>query len=112
MKTTHMLQRQLRRWIGVPITLGLVVLSMGCAGNRYERSTGESIDDRATTTRVKSALGEDAMYKYPDVKVTTFKGLVQLSGFVDTREQKAKAGELAKATAGVKEVENKIELKP
>src|SRR3954468_18667426 len=46
---------------------------VGCAGNRYEQSTGERIDDTATTGRVKSELGKDSVYKYPDVKVSTFK---------------------------------------
>ena len=112
MKTTRMLQHQIKRWLALPVTLGLIIVATGCAGNRYERSTGESIDDTAMTTRVKSALGDDAMYKYPDVKVTTFKGHVQLSGFVDSKEQKSKATEIAKSASGVKEVENKIEVKP
>jgi hyperosmotically inducible protein len=112
MKTTHVLQQKLKQWLVLPAALGLVIVATGCAGSRYERSTGESIDDRATTSRVKSALGDDAMYKYPDVKVTTFKGHVQLSGFVDSREQKSKASDLAKAAPGVKEVDNNIEVKP
>lgn len=92
--------------------LGVALLAAGCAGNRYERSTGESIDDRATTTRVKSALHNDAIYKYPQVEVTTFKGSVQLSGFVDSKEQKDRAGELTKTVEGVKELKNNIALKP
>lgn len=83
----------------------------GCAGNRYQESTGEHIDDSATTGRVKSALGGDTVYKYPDVKVTTFKGTVQLSGFVNNRTQKDRAGDLAKNTAGVKDVVNNITVK-
>ena len=51
------------------------------------------------------------MYKYPDVKVTTFKGTVQLSGFVDTHAQKSQAGTLAKNAAGVKSVVNNISVK-
>ncbi len=54
----------------------------GCAGDRYHESTGESIDDTAITARVKSALSSDPTFKYNDVHVTTFKGSVQLSGFV------------------------------
>jgi osmotically-inducible protein OsmY len=91
--------------------LGLVILATGCAGDRYDRSTGESIDDSATTGRVKSALGSDNIYKYPDVKVTTFKGRVQLSGFVDNGDQKSKATDIAKRVDGVKDVENHISVK-
>jgi hyperosmotically inducible periplasmic protein len=83
----------------------------GCAGDRYHESTGESIDDTAITSRVKGALGDDTMYKYPDVKVTTFKGTVQLSGFVDNSAQKAHAAELARNVAGAKDVANNITVK-
>jgi len=83
----------------------------GCAGNRYQESTGEHIDDAAITGRVKSALGGDSVYKYPDVKVTTFKGTVQLSGFVNTSAQKGRASDLAKNTTGVKDVVNNITVK-
>jgi osmotically-inducible protein OsmY len=95
----------------VGVTILTTGLTSGCAGNRYERSTGESIDDRATTSRVKSALSDDGVYKYPDVKVTTFKGTVQLSGFVENKDQKSRATDLAKNVAGVKEVENNISVK-
>ena len=104
--------RHLKWLAGLLVALGLALIATGCAGTRYDRSTGESIDDRATTSRVKSALGADSIYKYPDVKVTTFKGHVQLSGFADTRDQKSKAEELAKRAAGVKDVENDITVKP
>jgi osmotically-inducible protein OsmY len=97
--------------LGGALVLGVALLTSGCAGNRYERSTGESIDDHSTTSRVKSALNGDNVYKYPDVKVTTFKGTVQLSGFVETKDQKSRATDLAKNVAGVKEVENNISVK-
>jgi osmotically-inducible protein OsmY len=112
MNMTTLTMRKLTQLVGPPVALGLTIIATGCAGNRYERSTGESIDDRATTSRVKSALGSDTVYKYPDVKVTTFKGRVQLSGFVDSKEQKSKAEELAMTAAGVKDVENQIAVKP
>lgn len=112
MNMTLLLKRKIAHLIGSPVALGMVIMVSGCAGDRYARSTGESIDDPATTSRVKSALGSDSVYKYPDVKVTTFKGHVQLSGFVDSKEQKSKAEELAKNAAGVKEVQNSIAVKP
>jgi len=112
MNMTLLLKRKIAHLIASPVALGMVIMVTGCAGNRYDRSTGESIDDHATTSRVKSALGSDSVYKYPDVKVTTFKGRVQLSGFVDSKDQKSKAEDLAKNTAGVKEVQNSIAVKP
>jgi osmotically-inducible protein OsmY len=101
----------MKQLISGPIALGLVILATGCAGDRYDRSTGESIDDSVMTGRVKSALGSDNIYKYPDVKVTTFKGTVQLSGFVDNGEQKSKATDIAKHVDGVKDVVNHISVK-
>src|SRR5580704_12738030 len=92
-----------------PIVAGLMV--SGCAGDSYHVSTGESIDDTATTARVKSALGKDSQYKYEDVHVTTFKGTVQLSGFVNSTDAKSHALELAKNTEGVQNVQDEISLK-
>ena len=98
--------------LGMAVVLATAAAGFtGCAGNRYQESTGEHIDDSATTARVKSALGKDTLYKYPDVKVSTFKGTVQLSGFVNQGAQKDRAADLAKNTAGVKEVVNNITVK-
>lgn len=92
-----------------PIVAGII--SAGCAGDRYHESTGESIDDTATTARVKSALGGDSQYKYGDVHVTTFKGTVQLSGFVSSADARSHAGDLAKNIEGAKSVQNEISIK-
>jgi hyperosmotically inducible periplasmic protein len=91
--------------------LPLLTMVTGCAGDRYHQSTGEAIDDHATSTRVKSALGNDGEYKYDSVDVQTFKGTVQLSGFVDTSAQKSRAAEIAKNVDGVKDVDNNITVK-
>lgn len=92
-------------------TSAALVITTGCAGDRYHQSTGEHIDDKATSVRVRSALSDDAQYKYPMVEVKTFKGTVQLSGFVNTRDQKSRAGDLAKKVEGVRNVENNITVK-
>ena len=92
----------------VPFLLGVT----GCAtGSRYEQSTGERIDDHGTSSRVKARLEEDTQYKYEGVSVETFKGTVQLSGFVNSRDQKNRAGDLAKHVIAVKEVVNNITVK-
>jgi osmotically-inducible protein OsmY len=92
-----------------PLVAGLLVA--GCAGDRYHESTGETIDDSAITIRVKSALGGDPQYKYDDVHVTTFKGTVQLSGFVKSKDARSHAEDLAKNVEGVKQIDNSIALK-
>ena len=83
----------------------------GCAGDRYTQSTGERIDDKADSSRVKKALSADTQYKYDDVTVQTFKGVVQLNGFVNSRDQKNRAGDLAKKVEGISEVQNNITVK-
>ena len=96
--------------LGLPLVA--VVGGAGCAaGSRYERSTGEYIDDKGLNSRVRSALAENPEYKFGDVRVTSFRGTVQLSGFVNTADQKKKAGEIAQTVAGVKGIENNITVK-
>ena len=91
----------------LPLVGGLT----GCAGDRYNQSTGQRIDDNRTAERVKEALAHDPQYKYDGVNVVAFKGVVQLSGFVNTKAQKSSAGDLAKKVEGVREVENNITVK-
>jgi hypothetical protein len=96
------------------LSLGAFALGgglVGCAGTRSTQSTGERIDDHGASSRVKSALGADTQYKYDMVTVETFKGTVQLSGFVNSRDQKTRAADLAKRVEGVKEVVNNITVK-
>ena len=96
--------------------LGLLTGAMiaditGCAGDRYNRSTGENIDDESVRMRVNSALHDNADYKFDGVNVAVFKGTVQLSGFVDLSAQKSKAEDLAGEVQGAKKVVNSITVK-
>ncbi len=90
---------------------GLATLGTGCAGTTTRESTGEYIDDATVTTKVKAAFVKDPLVSAMDVKVETFKGTVQLSGFVDTADQKAKAEAIAAGVTGVTGVRNNITLK-
>jgi len=91
--------------------LPLVVGLTGCAGDRYNQSAGQRIDDNRTADRVKDALARDPEYKYDGVNVVVFKGVAQLSGFVATRAQRSNAGNIARRVQGVKELENNITVK-
>jgi len=84
----------------------------GCASGPQKEGTGEYVDDAVITTKVKAALVQDSTVKATEVKVDTFKGVVQLSGFVSTREEMSKAAEIARGVSGVKSVKNNISLKP
>ncbi len=90
---------------------GATAVLTGCAGNRYERSTGEYIDDKTLSYRVSSAVHGDSEYKLGGVDVKAFRGNVQLSGFVTTEDQKRRAGEIARGVPGVQTVENNITVK-
>ena|ERR1700729_3120636 len=114
MKSSTIKKMQTTKVLGLILCLGampLVTMVTGCAGDRYHQSTGEAIDDEGISMHVRSALSDDTQYKYDGVSVKTFKGTVQLSGFVDTHAQKSRAAELAKGVEGVKDVENNITVK-
>jgi len=96
----------------VCLSLGSFTLTSGCAGDRERRSTGAYIDDKGITTRVKTALFRDPMVSGFDVHVNTFRGEVQLSGFVDNPEQKQRAAEVAREIPGVRLVSNNLDVKP
>ena len=99
--------------VALVLTLPVVAATglVGCAGDRYNRSTGEYIDDKSLNSRVRSALSDNPEYKFDDVKVDSFRGTVQLSGFVNTGEQKRKATQIVELVQGAKDVENKITVK-
>lgn len=93
------------------ISSGLALLPAGCAGTATRESTGEYVDDAGITAKVKAAFVRDPVVKALDVKVETFKGVVQLSGFVDSAEQKSRAEQIARNTTGVQSVRNNIAVK-
>jgi hyperosmotically inducible protein len=91
--------------------LGSAVLGTGCAGSATKESTGEYIDNSAITARVKAALADDELVKAREINVESFRGTVQLSGFVNTSEEKSRAGRIAASVAGVQDVKNNITVK-
>jgi osmotically-inducible protein OsmY len=82
-----------------------------CASTPTQESAGEYVDDAVITTKVKNALFGHEEVSGLAVSVETFKGRVQLSGFVTTQREKAKAEELARGVAGVKSVSNDLIVK-
>jgi osmotically-inducible protein OsmY len=91
---------------------GLMALAMvACAPTEKRESTGEYIDDALITTKVKAALAADPDVKATEVKVTTYRGVVQLSGFVSSPEAARKAVEIARKVEGVREVKNDMVIR-
>lgn len=83
----------------------------GCSSTATQQSTGEYIDDAATTAKVKAAFVRDPVVQALDVGVDTFKGTVQLNGFVDTQEQRSRAEQIARGVPGVTDVQNRLSVK-
>ena len=93
------------------LTTAVVATTTGCAGNKYDRSTGQYIDDKSLGVRVNHALNDNPDYKFDDVTVNVFRGTVQLNGFVNTSDQKDKAEQIAKNVQGVQNIVNNLTVK-
>jgi len=91
--------------------LVLLVSFMGCASTRTSEGTGGYVDDSAITTKVKAAILMDSSLKVMQINVETFKGEVQLSGFVNSAQSAAKAAEVARGVKGVVSVRNDLIVK-
>lgn len=89
----------------------LVVALVACAPTSKREGAGEYVDDSLITTKVKAALVGDPNVKATEVNVETFKGVVQLSGFVSSRESIQKAIDLARGVSGVRGVKNDMVVK-
>jgi len=85
--------------------------TVGCAGTQTHESTGQYVDDTAITTKVKTAILEDASLKSTGINVETFKGVVQLSGFVSSQASVDHAVVVAQNVHGVKSVKNDMRVK-
>jgi len=84
---------------------------ISCAGSRTRESTGEYIDDSAITTKVKTKLLADPDVSGLAINVETFKGIVQLSGFVNSKAHAQRAVEIARSVRGVRGVKNNMIVK-
>ncbi len=82
-----------------------------CASTRTHESAGEYVDDSVITTKVKSLLAEDDLLKSFKISVESFKGTVQLSGFVNNRQASDKADQITRSVKGVKSVKNNLIVK-
>ncbi len=89
----------------------LLALFLGCASTPKHEGTGEYVDDTVITSKVKAAILEDSSLKVNEINVETFKGIVQLSGFVNSRANINRAVEVAGKIKGVKSVKNDMRLK-
>ena len=99
------------RIIGYFVSLMLIVTLMACASTSKRESTGQYIDNSVITTKVKSLLASDDFLKSFQISVETYKGEVQLSGFVNSDQASTRAVELTNSVDGVKSVKNSLLIK-
>ena len=104
MKKSHVVIRFL-------VVLMMIAAFVACASTPQQSSTGEVVDDSVITTKIKTQIAADDLLKGFQVSVETRKGIVELSGFVDSQKAKDKAGEIARSVGGVKSVKNALIVK-
>jgi len=93
------------------VALTMIAAFVACASTPQQSSTGEVVDDSVITTKVKTQLAADEFLKSFQISVETRKGIVELSGFVDSQKAKDKADQIARGVDGVKSVKNALIVK-
>lgn len=101
---------RMKRIVTVLLAACMLTALAGCSHTHTTKheTAGEYVDDAVVTTRVKAAIFDELALKTFQINVTTYQGVVQLSGFVDSAENARKAGEIARGVKGVKEVKNDL----
>ena len=93
------------------VVVMMIAAFVACESKPKQSSTGEVIDDSVITTKIKTQLAADELLKAFQVSVETRKGVVELSGFVNSQNAKEKAGQIARGVEGVKSVQNALIVK-
>jgi osmotically-inducible protein OsmY len=93
------------------LIVALMAVAVGCASTDKQQSAGAYVDDSWITTKVKADILAEPSLKVADINVETYKGVVQLSGFVDSAASRDKAVALARSVKGVTSVKNDMRLK-
>lgn len=93
------------------LALAMTATIDGCAETRTHEATGQYVDDSVITAKVKAAIAGESSLKVSEINVETFKGVVQLSGFVSQTSEITKAVSVARGVAGVQSVKNSLQVK-
>jgi len=103
--------KQLGKYLSALFMAVMLITAVGCASTSTQEGTGEYVDDTVITTKVKAAVMNEPTLKSAEINVETFKGVVQLSGFVSSQAAANKAVEVARGVSGVKSVRNDMRMK-
>ncbi|MDD2273522.1 MAG: BON domain-containing protein [Desulfuromonadaceae bacterium] len=102
---------KLNRFMRLMACFALITAFTGCAATQKHESAGQYVDNSVITTRVKAAIFNESTLKTLQINVKTYQGTVQLSGFVDSAQSAAKAGEVARKVENVISVQNDLIVK-
>ena len=105
------IMKKLSKYLSALCLAVALVSASGCASTSKQEGTGEYVDDTVITTKVKAAIFNDPALKSAEINVETFKGIVQLSGFVSSQAAENRAVEVARTVGGVVSVKNAMRLK-
>jgi hyperosmotically inducible protein len=103
--------KQLGKYLSAVFLAIALTSVVGCASTHNQEGTGEYMDDSVITSKVKAAILNEPTLKVAEINVETFKGVVQLSGFVSSQAAANKAVEVARGVGGVKSVKNDMRVK-
>jgi hyperosmotically inducible protein len=103
--------KQLGKYLSAVFLAIALTSAVGCASTHKQEGTGEYMDDSVITSKVKAAILNEPTLKVAEINVETFKGVVQLSGFVSSQAAANKAVEVARGVGGVKSVKNDMRVK-
>lgn len=103
--------KQLGKYLSAVFLAVMLVTAAGCASTSKQEGTGEFIDDTVITTKVKAAILNEPTLKVTEINVETFKGVVQLTGFVSSQTAINKAVDVTRRVKGVTSVKNDMRIK-
>jgi hyperosmotically inducible protein len=103
--------KQLGKILSAVFLAAALATTVGCASTSTTEGTGEYVDDTVVTTKVKTAILNEPTLKSAEINVETFKGVVQLSGFVNSQADVNKAVTVTRGVPGVKSVKNDMRVK-
>ena len=103
--------KNITRKLAILAGILFIAMTLGCASTAKQEGTGEYVDDTVITSKVKAAILNEPTLKSAEINVETFKGVVQLSGFVNSQQAVDKAAEITNGVKGVKSVKNDLIVK-
>jgi len=103
--------KQISKYLSAVFLAATLVSVVGCSSTPQKEGTGQYFDDSVITAKVKAAIFDNPTTKATEINIETFKGVVQLSGFVSSQDAANKAVDLARGVSGVKGVTNDMRLK-